>query len=88
MQDPILYVGKFENELTELIHEYGDYLFMVFGWACFFFIAWLLFRKRKAPSRASARTQAIVGIILTSPASSEAGSGRTPLMMADDPSRN
>ena len=48
MKDPILYVGKLEHELTRLIHEYGDYLFMVFAWGCLFFIAWLLFRRRKA----------------------------------------
>jgi hypothetical protein len=65
MEDPILYVGKVEHELTQLIHDYGDYLFMAFAWGCLFAIGWLLFRKRKAPlaPRASARTQAIVGII-------------------------
>ena len=49
MQDPILYVGKFEHELTKFIHDYGDYLYMVFAWCCLFIIAWLVFRKRKAP---------------------------------------
>ena len=29
MQDPIQYVAKVEQELTQLIHDYGDYLFMV-----------------------------------------------------------
>ena len=47
MEDPILYVGKLGHELTEFVHENGDYLFMVFFVVCFFAIAWLLFRKRK-----------------------------------------
>ena len=66
--DPILYVGKLEHWLTEFIHEHGFYLFMVFAWACFAAIAWLLFRKRKSPppEPTSARTRAIVGIMLAS----------------------
>lgn len=88
MQDPILYVGKFEHELTKLIHDYGDYLYMVFAWSCLFFIAWLVFRKRKSPSlgHASVGSRAIVEIMLTSPgASSDAHGGRT---VGGDPSRN
>ena len=91
MDDPILYVGKLEHELTEFIHDNGDYLFMVFAWACFAAIAWLLFRKRKSPppESTSARTRAIVGIMLASPkTSSDADGGRTRLIMGDDSSRN
>ena len=90
MQDPIQYLGRFEHELTQLIHDYGDYLFMVFAWVCFGAIAWLLFRKRKspAPEPASARTRAIVGIMLASPGmSSDADGGRTRLIMGDNPTR-
>ena len=39
MQDPIQYVAKVEQELTQLIHDYGDYLFMVFAFGCFAAIA-------------------------------------------------
>jgi len=88
--DPILYVGKLEHKLTEFIHENGDYLFMVFALVCFFAIAWLLFRKRKSPppEPASARTRAIVGIMLASPdMSSDADGGRTRLIMGDDVTR-
>jgi hypothetical protein len=90
MQDPIQYVGRFEHELTQLIHDYGDYLFMVFAWVCFGAIAWLLFRKRKSPppEPALARTRAIVGIMLASPGlSSDADGGRTRLIMGDNPTR-
>jgi len=90
MEDPILYVGKLEHELTEFIHENGDYLFMVFVVVCLFAIAWLLFRKRKSspPVPASARTRAIVGIMLASPdMSSDADGGRTRLIMGDTPTR-
>ncbi len=90
MEHPILYVGRLEHKLTELIHDYGDYLFMVFAWGCFLAIAWLLFRKRKSPPPvpASARTRAIVGIMLASPGmSSDADGGRTRLIMGDDVTR-
>jgi len=90
MGDPIQYVGKFEHELTQLIHDYGDYLFMVFAWGCLFVIAWILFRKRKSPppEPGSARARAIVGIVLPSPGmSSNADGGRTRLIMGDDPTR-
>lgn len=90
MEDPVLYFGKLLNELTEFIHENGDYLFMVFTWACLLAIAWLLFRKRKSPppQPASTRTRAIVGIMLASPGmSSDADGGRTRLIMGDVPSR-
>ena len=90
MKDPVLCFGKLLNELTEFIHENGDYLFMVFAWGCFLAIAWLLFRKRKSPPPvpASARTRAIVGIMLASPGmSSDADGGRTRLIMGDNPSR-
>jgi len=89
MQDPILYVGKVENVFDQFIYDYGDYLFMVFAWICLFVIAWILFRKRKAPSRepASAMIQTIVEIIVTSPAvSSDAGRSPTRLTMGGDPS--
>ena len=90
MEDPIQYVGKFEHELTQLISEQGVYLFMVLVWFCFGAIAWLLFRKRKSPppEPASARTRAIVGIMLASPGmSSDADGGRTRLIMGDNPTR-
>ena len=90
MDDRILYVGKLEHKLTEFIHDNGDYLFMVFAWACFAAIAWLLLRKRKSPppEPTSARTRAIVGIMLASPKmSSDADGGRTRLIMGDDSSR-
>lgn len=90
MEDPIQYMGKFEHELTQLIHDQGEYLFMGFAMVCFVAIAWLLFRKRKSPppEPASARTRAIVGIMLASPGmSSDADGGRTRLIMGDDPTR-
>ena len=84
MEDPVLYFGKLLNELTEFIHENGDYLFMVFAWGCFLAIAWLLFRKRMSPPPVptSARTRAIVGSMLASPdMSSDADGGRARLIM-------
>ncbi len=88
--DPIQYVAKVEHELTQLIHDDGDYLFMGFALLCFVAIGWLLSRKRKSlpPQPASARTRAIVGIMLASPGmSSDADGGRTRLIMGDDPTR-
>jgi hypothetical protein len=87
MEDPILYAGKVEHALTEFIHEHCVYLLMIFAWGCLFAIAWLLFRKRKAPPPlpASARTCAIVGIMLASPdRSSDADGGSTRLIMGDN----
>ncbi|HWD90779.1 MAG TPA: hypothetical protein VG938_00385 [Verrucomicrobiae bacterium] len=86
MKDPILYFGEFLNKLSKVIDDNGLYLFMVFTWACIASIVWLLFRKRKTPSPtpASARTRAIVGIMLASPdMSSDADGGRTRLIMGD-----
>jgi|SRR5713226_4973401 len=90
MEDPVLYFGKLQNELTEFIHDNGDYLLMVFAWACFLAIAWLLIRKRKSPPPVptSARTRAIVGTMLASPdMSSDADGGRTRLILGDTPTR-
>lgn len=90
MDDPILYVGKVEHELDRLIQNYGDYLFMGFALVCFVAIVWLLSRKRKSlPTQtASAKTRAIVGVMLASPEiSSEADGGCTRLIMGDDPAR-
>ena len=90
MEDPILSLGKLEHKLTAFIHENGDYLFMVFVAACIFAIAWLLFRRRKSlpPVPASARTRAIIGIMLASPGMSpEADGGRTLLIMGDQATR-
>ncbi len=91
MEDPIVYTGKIEHALTEFIYENGDYLFMVFVVVCFFAIAWLLFRRRKSPPPpvlASARTRAIVGIMLASPdRSSDADGGVTRLITGDTPAR-
>ena len=90
MEDPVLYFGKLLNELSEFIDDNGVYLFMVFAWACVAAITWLLFRKRKSPPPipTSARTRAIVGIMLASPGmSSDADGGRTRLIMGDTPAR-
>ncbi|MCU0783229.1 MAG: hypothetical protein MUF81_04115 [Verrucomicrobia bacterium] len=90
MEDPVLYFGKRLNELSEFIDDNGVYLFMVFAWGCILAIAWLLFHKRKSPPPvpASARTRAIIGIMLASPGmSSDADGGRTRLIMGDVPSR-
>lgn len=83
--------AKVLNELSEFIDENGVYLFMAFAWASMLAIAWLLFRKRKSPppSPASARTRAMVGIMLASPGmSSDADGGRTRLIMGENPSRH
>ena len=90
MADPILYVGKIEHGLDQLIHDYGDYLFVVFAWVCLFAIAWLLFRKRKSPppGPASPRTRAIVGIMLASAGKDTySDGGRTRLIVGSDPSQ-
>jgi hypothetical protein len=47
--DPILYVGRLEDKLTEFIHANGDYLFAIFAFFCLLAIAWLLSRQRKSP---------------------------------------
>jgi hypothetical protein len=87
--DPILFVGKLEHWMTEFIHEYGFYLFMVFAFLCFLAIAWLLLRQRKSPPEpSSARTRAIIGSLLASPdMSSDADGGRTRLIMGKSPSQ-
>lgn len=90
MEYSVSHFGRLLNELTEFINENGFYLFMVFAWACFVAIAWLLLRKRKLPPPvpASAQTRAIVGIMLASPGmSSDADGGRTRLIMGDTPTR-
>jgi hypothetical protein len=90
MEDPVLHFGELLNKLTELIHDHGDYLFMVFAVLCFVAIAWLLFRKRKSPppAPASARTRAIIGTMLASPnMSSDADGGRTRLIVGNSPSQ-
>ena len=90
MEDPVLSFGKRLNELSKFIDDNGVCLFMVFAWGCILAIAWLLFRKRKSPPPvpASARTRAIVGIMLASPGmSSDADGGRTRLIMGDTPTR-
>jgi hypothetical protein len=90
MEDPILYVGKVEHELDRLIQNYGDYLFMGFALVCFVAIVWLLSRNRKSPlpTPASAKTHAIVGVVLASPdVSSEADGGYTRLVVGNDPVR-
>lgn len=90
MEDPVLYFGKLLNKLSAVIDENAVYLFMVFAWACILTIAWLLFRKRKSPPPVptSARTRAIVGIMLASPdMSSDADGGRTRLIMGDNSTR-
>jgi len=90
MEDPVLYFAKLLNELSEFIDDNGVYLFMVLAWACLLAIGWLLFRKRKSPPPVptSARTRAIVGIMLASPGmSSDADGGRTRLILGDTPTR-
>jgi hypothetical protein len=90
MEDPVLYFGKLLHKLSEFIDDNGIYLFMVLVGVCFFAIAWLLFRRRQSPPpiAASARTRAIVGIMLVSPTmSSDADGGRTRLIMGDTPAR-
>ena len=84
MEDLVLHFGKLLNRLAELIHDNGDYLFMVFAVLCFLTTVWLLFRKRKLPPPlpTSARTRAIIGSMLASPdMSSDADGGRTRLIM-------
>jgi hypothetical protein len=88
--DPILYVGKLENWLTEFIHEHGFYLFMAFAFLGFLAIVWLLSRPRRLPppESCSARTRAIIGSMLASPdTSSDADGGRTRLIMGKSPSQ-
>lgn len=87
--DPILYVGRLEDKLTEFIHANGDYLFAVFAFFCLLATAWLILRQRKLPppEPSSARTRAIVGTMLASPdMSSDADGGRARLIMGKSPS--
>jgi len=86
--DPILYVERLEDKLTEFIHANGDYLFAVFAFCCLLAVAWLLSRQRKLPppSPTSARTRAIVGTMLASPyMSSDADGGRARLILGKSP---
>ena|SRR5258705_12895724 len=79
-----------KNRLTELIHDNGDYLFMVFAFFCILAIAWLVLRKRKSPTPTptSARTRAIIGTMLASPdMSSDADGGRARLIMGKSPTQ-
>ena len=88
--DPILYVGKLEDKLTEFVRANGDYLFIVFAFFCLLAIVWLLSRQRKLspPEPSLARTRAIIGTILASPnMSSDADGGRVRLIMGKSPSQ-
>jgi hypothetical protein len=87
--DPILYVGKLEDKLTEFVGANGDYLFIVFAFLCLLAVAWLLSRPRKPllSEPSSARTRAIIGTMLASPdMSSDADGGRARLIMGKSPS--
>ena len=89
MEDQVRHFGKLLNELWEFMDN-GVYPFMLFACACSAAIAWLLSRRRTSPPPlpASARTRAIVGIMLASPnMSSDADGGCTRLIMGDVPSR-
>jgi hypothetical protein len=88
--DPILYVGRLEDKLTEFIHANGDYLFAIFAFFCLLAITWLLSRQRKSPppDPSPARTRAIIGTMLASPGmSSDADGGRARLIMGKSPSQ-
>jgi hypothetical protein len=82
--DPILYLGRLEDKLTEFVHANSDYLFMFFAFFCLLAILWLLSRRRKpSPDEpSSARTQAIIGTMLASPdLSSDADGGLARLIV-------
>jgi hypothetical protein len=88
MEHPVQYVAKLGKGLDRLIHDHGDYLFMGFVVICFVAIARLLGRKRKPlpPETGSARTRALIGVMLASPRlSSDADGGRTRLIMGERP---
>ena len=88
--DPILFVGRLEDKLTDFIHANGDYLFLVFAFLCLLAIVWFLSRQRKSPlpEPSSARTRAIIGTMLASPnMSSDADGGRVRLIMGKSPSQ-
>ena len=88
--DPILYVGKLEDKLTEFVHANGDYLFIVFAFLCLLGVVWFLSRPRKSSlsEPSSARTRAIIGTMLASPdMTSDADGGRARLIMGKSPSQ-
>ena len=47
MEHPIQYLTPVLNFLSHCIWEYGDYLFIAFGYGCFAFLAWFLTRPRR-----------------------------------------
>lgn len=49
MEHPVQYLVRGTKFLDTLIREQGDYLFVAFGFLCFFFIGWILTRRRKHP---------------------------------------
>lgn len=88
--DPILYVGKLEDKLTEFVHANGDYLFIVFAFLCLLGVVWFLSRPRKSSlsEPSSARTRAIIGTMLASPdMSSDADGGRARLIVGKSPNQ-
>lgn len=43
------YVARVTKFLDRMIQEHGDFLFVVFGFACLVLIAWVIARPRKHP---------------------------------------
>ncbi len=68
-QNPVEVIMPVLNRLDSLIHDYGDYLFMVFTWLAIPLIAWILSGglRRKQPRRNTATVVPHVIITIHSP---------------------
>ena len=49
MQHPVFYVKIVTNFLDAMIRDYGDYLFIAFGWFCILLIIWMFTHRRRHP---------------------------------------
>ena len=51
MEHPVQYLSGVTKFLDRMIEEYGDQLFVVFGFICFGIMVWIIARRRKQPVR-------------------------------------
>ena len=50
MEHPVIFLTRATRFLDFLIREYGDYLFVGFGFVCLLVLVWIFTRRRKSPA--------------------------------------